>query len=147
MKFKHIIIPLTLFFGGTTGSAQNVYDLEKCIATGMENNYSIILSRNREEVNANNFTRGNAGFLPSLDFSSRYGGTINTTEQRLTDGTENVTKGIHNTSATAGVGLDWTIFRGFSVQTTYKKLGEIQAIGELNTQLTIENLIGRIAFE
>ena len=147
MKFRTIIIAFAIFFGGTIGSAQNVYDLEKCIATGMENNYSIILSRNREEINENNFTRGNAGFLPSLDFSSRYGGTVTSTEQRLTDGTENTTKGIHNTSATAGVGLDWTIFRGFSVQTTYKKLGEIQAIGELNTQLTIENLIGRIAYE
>ncbi len=147
MKFRTIIIAFVTIFGGTIGSAQNVYDLEKCITAGLENNYSIILSRNREKVNENNYSRGNAGFLPSLDFSGRYGGTITTTEQRLADGTENLTKGIHNTSANAGVALDWTIFRGFSVQTTYKQLGEIQAIGELNTQLAIENLISRIAYE
>jgi len=147
MKSKLFIIAVTCFLAGKPGSAQNIYDLDKCIATGMENNYSIILSRNKEAVNENNYTLGSAGYLPSLDFTSRYGGTITTTEQRLADGSENLSQGIHNKTATAGVALGWTIFNGFSVQTTYKKLGETQAIGELNTQMAIENLIGRIAFE
>jgi outer membrane protein TolC len=34
-----------------------------------------------------------------------------------------------------------TIFNGFSAITTYKKLGELNQVGQLNTQLTIENLI------
>ncbi len=45
---------------------------------------------------------------------------------------------------TAGVTMDLTIFNGFNVQTTYKKLNELKQIGELNTQLAIENLVADI---
>ncbi len=37
-----------------------------------------------------------------------------------------------------------TIFNGFNVLTTYKKLGELKQIGELNTQMGIENLVADI---
>ena len=43
--------------------------------------------------------------------------------------------------------MGWSIFRGFSVQNTYKKLGELRDIGELSTQLAIENLVARIIAE
>ena len=147
MKSKLLLIISALFFTVGPGSAQIIYDVESAIATGLENNYSIIVARNREAIADNNFTRGNAGFMPSLDFTSRYSGTINTTEQRLAAGGENVSAGIHNSTATAGVSLGWSIFRGFSVQTTYKKLGELRNLGELNTQLAVENLIARIVAE
>ncbi len=48
---------------------------------------------------------------------------------------------INAASANAGVTLGWTIFNGFNVQTTYKKLNELKQLGELNTQLAVENLI------
>ena len=40
--------------------------------------------------------------------------------------------------------MGWTIFNGFNVSTTYKKLDELKQIGALNTQLTVENLIADI---
>ena len=89
-------------------------------------------------------TPGNAGYLPSLDLSGRYGGTLNNTTQNLRDGTTNSTSGVHNTTATAGVSLGWTIFDGFSVSTTYKKLNELKQLGSLSTQLEVENLISQI---
>lgn len=128
-------------------SGQVIYDLNSCIEAGLENNYSILIARNRETITENNYTRGNAGFMPTIDFSSRFSGTINTTEQRLSSGDVNISRGIHNTAATGGVSLGWSIFRGFSVQTTYKKLGELRDIGELSTQLAIENLVARIIAE
>lgn len=128
-------------------SGQTIYDLSSCIQTGLENNYSIIVARNREVITENNFTRGNAGFMPTIDFSSRYSGTVNTTEQRLASGDVNTSRGIHNTAATGSFSMGWSIFRGFSVQNTYKKLGELRDIGELSTQLAIENLVARIIAE
>lgn len=126
---------------------QIIYDLTSCIETGLENNYSIIVARNREAITENNFTRGNAGYMPTIDFSSRFSGTVNTTEQRLASGDVNISRGIHNTTATGAVSLGWSIFRGFSVQTNYKKLGELRDIGELSTQLAVENLVARIIAE
>jgi len=49
-----------------------------------------------------------------------------------------------NTTSSAGVNLGMTIFEGFSIQTTYKKLNELKQVGELNTQFAIENLIADI---
>ena len=147
MKSRTILSIITIFINITFVSSQQIYDLEKCILTGLENNYSIIVASNRQTISDNNFSTGNAGFLPSLDFSSRYSGTVNTTDQRLADGGDNISRGIHNRTTTAGVSLSWTIFQGFNVMTTYKKLNELQQIGELNTQVVVENLIADIVSE
>lgn len=121
--------------------SQNILELKECISIGLERNFSILVARNNETIASNNFTTGNAGYLPSLDLSGRYGGTVNNNTQNLTDGTQNTSTGVHNTTANAGASLGWTIFDGFSVRTTYKKLNELKQLGELNTQLAVENLI------
>ncbi|MFO7620481.1 MAG: TolC family protein [Bacteroidales bacterium] len=124
--------------------AQVVYSLSDCIALGLENNYSLLVARNNETIAKNNFTLGNAGFLPSLSLSSRYGGTLNNTTQNFTDGSQSLSSGVHNTTTNAAVTMGLTIFNGFNVQTTYKKLNELRQIGELNTQMSIEILLTAI---
>jgi outer membrane protein, adhesin transport system len=127
--------------------AQELFDLSRCISTSLERNYSIQVIRNREEIAANNLTRGNAGMLPIVTTTNRFGGTVNNTTQNLREGGSNISQGIHNTSGSAGVNLGMTIFRGFQVQTTYQKLNELKQMGELNTQMSVENLVARIASE
>lgn len=124
--------------------AQSVIGLNDCIAMGLERNFAIRVARNYEAISANNYSKGNAGYLPTVDFNSRYGGTINNSIQNLNDGSRNTTSGTHNTTAYAGIGLDLTIFDGFNVQTTYKKLEELKQIGALNTQMEVEHLIADI---
>ncbi len=148
MKIKLLLIIIPIFTGISVSlMAQEPYDLNKCIITGIEKNYSIIIAGNKKSVADNNATLGNAGLLPSVDISGRYGGTINSTYQNLADGGENNSMGIHNSSATTGMSVGWTIFNGYSARTTLKKLNELKAIGELNTQMAIENLISNIAAE
>ena len=50
MMTRLIIIISTLFFTAGPGSAQIIYDVERAIATGLENNYSIIVAKNRETI-------------------------------------------------------------------------------------------------
>jgi outer membrane protein TolC len=112
---------------------------------GLERNFSILVARNDETIAANNFTRGNAGYLPTVDLSGRYGGTLNNTNSvSRDDGSRTSTPGIHNTTATGGATLGWTIFNGFSVKSSYQRLNELQQLGTLNTQLQIENLVSQI---
>ena len=120
---------------------QVVYGLKDCIGIGLERNFSILVARNNETVSNNNYTPGNAGYLPTLDLSSRYSGTLNNTTQNLAAGGQTVSNGVHNTTANAGITLGWTIFNGFNVQTTYKKLDELKQLGSLNSQLSAEYLI------
>ena len=141
---KVVFILLFILLVPTMAKSQHVFDLSQCIVTGLERNYSIKIARNRQMQSDNNFTIGNAGYLPTISASSRYGGTLNNTKQSLRDGGENSTKGIYNTSGSASVNLDLTIFRGFNVQTTYEKLNQLQQMGELNTQMNMENLVSSI---
>jgi len=141
MRKKLLSFSILLILSIIRTNGQPVYSLKDCIGTGLANNYSILISRNSETIAGNNFTLGNAGYLPSLDVTSRYSGTLNNTTQNLTDGSQNITNGVHNTVTNAGLALGWTIFSGFSIQTTYKKLNELKHLGSLKTQLEIETLI------
>ncbi len=143
MKIKLSLSLIFLIFAGSI-NAQNIHDLNDCIRTGLERNYSLLITRNAETVANNNFTPGNAGFLPTVSLSSRHSGTYNDINQKLTDGTTDRSSNIFNTTSSAGVNVGMTIFEGFNVLTTYKKLGELKNIGELNTQLQIENLVADI---
>lgn len=144
MKIRSLYLSILIFSVFLPGKAQVVYGLKDCISIGLERNFSILVARNSETIAKNNYTIGNAGYLPSLDLSSRYSGTMNNTTQNLTDGSQIVNNGVYNTTANAGAMLGWTIFNGFNVQTTYKKLNELKQLGALNTQLSVENLIADI---
>lgn len=144
MKIRIIYLSLILLLFFKITDAQLVYNLNDCIGTGLERNFSIRIARNSETISDNNFTRGNAGSLPSLDLSSRYGGTVTNTTQNLRAGGQSASDGVFNSSANASVTLGWTIFNGFNVATTYKKLNELKQVGELNTQFTVENYVANV---
>jgi adhesin transport system outer membrane protein len=147
MRSSRIILFVIAIFSLIPLHSQELYDLNRCITTGLEKNFSILIARNLQEISSNNYTVGNAGFLPSLDLSSRYGGTLNNTTQTLAAGGENVIKGEHNTSGNAAATLGWSIFQGFSAHTNYKKLNELKIVGELNTQMAVEDYIAGIVSE
>ena len=137
---------MVIFVPGTL-NAQEVFDLKGCILTGLERNYSIKIARNQEQQGDNNYTLGNAGYLPYISTSNRYGGALNNTNQALRDGGENNSRGIYNTSGSANVNLDLILFRGFNVKTTYEKLNQLKQMGELSTQMSMENLVAKIIDE
>jgi outer membrane protein len=144
MKIRFLFLNILALLSLSPVQGQNIYGLKDCISIGLERNFSILIARNSETISKNNFTIGNAGFLPSVDLSGRHSGTLNNTTQNLTDGTQTTSNGIFNTTTNGSVALGMTIFNGFSAVTTYKKLGELNQVGQLNTQLTIENLIADI---
>ncbi len=136
-----------MVFGFSELVAQQSHTLQDVIATALENNYSIQIARNRQTISDNNLTLGNAGFLPSLDFRSQYSGTRNTTDRTDFDGNQSTIRNVHNTVASSNVTLGWTIFDGFRAQISYDKLTALQEMGELNTQIAIENMIAGITAE
>lgn len=143
-KFFWAVLAVSLF---GNSYAQEVYDLEKCVITGLEQNFSVKVARNREKIADQNYTRGNAGFLPTVTTTNRLGGNITTTTQNMNDGSQNKSKGVYNTTGSAGINLNMTLFNGFNVQTTYQKLSELKQMGELNSQMSMENLVSEIVAE
>ncbi len=147
MKKLLTYIACTLFCGSIVAQ-NNVYTLQECLKEGLQNNYSLKIEKNNQRISDNNATLGNAGFLPTASVSGRYSGNSQDTETKLRDTKEIVEEnGIFNQTIDAGVDLNFTIFEGFNVTTTYKKLKELQGQGELNTRIAIENLVADITAE
>jgi len=146
-RIKNFLVAFVLFSASLPSFSQETFDLSRCITTGLERNFSIRIARNLQEIAANNHTIGNAGMLPFVDATGRYGGTIDNTRQTYAAGGDTTINGIHNKSASAGIGLDWTIFQGLNALTTYKKLNELRVVGELNTQSAVEDFVADIATE
>jgi outer membrane protein TolC len=145
--FKNILTAVLFFFILGNSRAQEIYDLTRCVSTALEQNFSVKVVRNQEEIAGNNTTRGNAGFLPTVTTTNRFGGNLTTTTQNMNDGSQRVSRGVHNTTASAALNLNMTLFSGFNVQTTWQKLNELKQMGELNTQMEMENLVAQIVAE
>ena len=146
MKKLIFLFTLLCFFAPTVHT-QEVYDLKRCVETALANNYDIRITRNEQRIASNNATVGNAGFLPSFDLNAGYSGSLNTTNQNLTNGTTAKNANILNQGANVGLNMQWTVFNGFSMQTNYKRLKEFEAMGEINTRLSIESLIADLTAE
>ncbi|WP_372947752.1 TolC family protein [Mariniphaga sp.] len=146
-KLKILIPVILLLISPGIIYSQEVYDLSRCVVTGLEQNFSVKVARNQEEIAGNNYTRGNAGFLPSVTTTNRFGGNLTSTTQNMNDGTQKVSTGVYNTTGTAALNLDMPLFRGFNIQTSYQKLNELKQMGELNTQMSMENLVAQIVAE
>lgn len=146
MKKYILIIALAVAVPGVS-DCQVIFDLKRCIEAGLQKNYDIRIMRNNQEISDNNLTVGNAGYLPSVDLTTGYSGSVNNTTQNLTNGEKNKNSDIHNQLLNAGVNLNWTVFDGFNIQTNHQRLKELQRMGELNTRLTIENFVSGLTSE
>ena len=128
--------------------AQYPYTLKKCLEEGLANNYSIRITRNEEQITHNNATPANAGYLPTVDLSAGYSGTLDNTDSKTrSTGTTTSERSIYDQTLKAGLDVNWTLFDGFNISTTYKKLKELERQGETNTRITLEDFIAGLTAE
>ena len=145
MKYRLLVF---LIFVAASVSAQDAYNLKRCLDAGLERNFDIRLIRNEQQISDNNFTPGNAGYLPTVDLSAGSSGAVSDTKQKLIPSGESLeSKGVNSTTTNAGINLNWTVFDGFKIQATYSRLKELQQMGELNTRLTIEDFVAQLSSE
>ena len=143
---KYIITLITCCAAGNL-LAQH-YTLKSCLETGLEKNYSIRLVRNQEQISKNNATIGNAGYLPTLDLSAKYSGTVDNTETKTrATGETTTTDGVFDQTMNAGLNLNWTLFDGFKIQANYSRLKELERQGETLTRIAIEDFIANMTAE
>lgn len=91
-----------------TGQAQKqVYTLKSCLEEGLQNNYSLRITHNEEQVSKNNATLGNAGYLPTLDFSAGYKGTVDNTRTKVRESGETIKEnGVFDQTIDVGLNLN-----------------------------------------
>ena len=148
MKRNILLIIVALCVANSYAQQTATNTLKACLEKGRDNNYSLKIVRNDEQVTHNNATLANAGYLPTLDLSAGYSGNIDNTESTLrATGETTEENGVFNQTLDARVSLNWTIFDGFNIQANYQRLKELERQGETNTRIAVEDLIANLAAE
>lgn len=117
--------------------------IEDAIRVGLERNFGIQIARNEAEIARLNRNYGAAGFTPDLDLSASIGGgeediTITENGNRISSGSTT------NEALNVDAALNWTIFDGLKMFTTYKKLQEFEQLGATATRIEVENTVASI---
>ena len=146
---KRIILIVCLLGGWILPAvAQYYYTLQQCLEEGLANNYLLRITRNEEQISKNNATLANAGYLPTVDLSAGYTGTVDNTDSKLREsGVTETSRGVFDQTLNAGIDLNWTVFDGFNISTTYKQLQELERQGATNTAVSLSKERLRIVEE
>lgn len=139
MNIRLYIYPILLLWllGHSTVFAQQKLNLQEAIAIALQNNYDIKLIRNEAEIAKNNNNIGNAGILPIATATFNTGGSRQNTIQTQASGTERRINGARNSNMGYGVGLDWTVFDGFTMFANYERLKALEKQSEKTVTLQI----------
>jgi outer membrane protein TolC len=141
-KFKYIVvflIGLPLF-----GVGQTILTLEEAIAITLENNFDLRIAKNEVKINEENVSMGNAGMLPRVNGIVTNNNTILNTKQTQANGNEIEIDGAKNLNLNYGVGLEWTLFDGFSMFARHNQLKEIQKLGETELKLNVLTKVSEV---
>lgn len=131
MKLKQIIFFIALWLLTGNLYAQEKLSLQDAISIALKNNYDIKLVNNDVAIAKNNVNLGNAGILPVAVGTFNTGGSRTNTTQTQSTGTQRIVDGARSTNMAYGVGLDWTVFDGFSMFADYKRLKELEQQGKI----------------
>ncbi len=118
--------------------------LSQAIELGLKNNYSILLEKNQAQIDINNNTIGNAGFLPSLSLGITQNNTLANTHQEQSSGTVKDVSNAKSSSLSAGVALNWTVFDGMNMFVSKKMLSVLEDLGQNGTRIVIEGTVSDI---
>lgn len=135
---KRVGFILLMVHFSLVASAQQRITLEQCIGQALDANYSIKITRNQEQMSANNVNY--APFLPTLGVNGKQNQNINGSKT-ITNGEERQTDNAVSDVLSTGIALNWRLFDGLGMFTTHDKYREMMSIGELNTQMALENLV------
>jgi outer membrane protein TolC len=118
--------------------------LKDAVEIALKNNYNIKLSQNNSTIASNNVTLGNAGILPVVTGDFNDNNSRQTTKQTRNDGTVNNIRNAKNSNNNYGVNLNWTIFDGFAMFANYDQLKQVDKLGVLQLQDTVQRTVASV---
>jgi outer membrane protein len=125
------------------GDAQRVLTLEEAIATALQNNYDIRLSKNDAEVAALDYQYRNAVFLPKVDANAGTTWTANNSRQEYADGATR-SGNVNTNNLNASLTLDWTLFDGMKMFVTRDKAEQYIQLGDKVVRNQVTNTVAQV---
>ncbi len=141
---KNSLRVLVLLLLSTACYAQEKLSLQQAIELTLQNNYDIQLRSNQVSIAKNNVSLANAGIMPLITGNFTNNHSVQNSEQTLANGTQQQQDNAKNANTNYGINLNWRIFDGFAMFANYTRLQKLQASGELNFRLTVENTLSDV---
>ncbi|MFZ9386833.1 MAG: TolC family protein [Chitinophagaceae bacterium] len=140
---RRYVLPL-LLLAAIPGRAQKVLSLEEAIASALQNNYDILLSRNDSAVAALDYSFRNSVFYPRVNGAA--GGTWNNNDQRqtLADGSKREQNNLKSNNYNISLNVNWTLFDGLKMFVTRDKVTELIRLGELGIKEQVINTVASV---
>jgi outer membrane protein TolC len=144
---KQFRLAFFVFLCPLAAEAQQLLTLEEAIQQGITKQYAIQISRQREQIAANENTLGNAGFLPTITGALAKNYSISGLDQSFFGGLRPplVQSGVRSNSGNAGMAMAWTLYDGKGMFFLRDRFKELQNLGAKQTESNIENLIALIS--
>jgi outer membrane protein len=140
---KKFFLFFFLLLAGRITNAQQFLTLEEAIATALQNNYDIQLSRNDSMVAALDYSYRNAIFFPRLNGAVGNTWNRNKQNQEFSTGTKREGK-VKTDNLSASVNLNWTLFDGLKMFATRDKAEELIKLGELGIKNQVINTVSTV---
>jgi len=125
---------------GLSGYAQEDLSLSQAIQIGLARNYDIQIQDKRVDIAGNNNQWGEAGRYPKIDLGLNQNNSVTNIDNPASF----VGGDIVNNTINPTVNLGWTLFSGYKITTTKKRLEKLQEESHGNASIVIANTIQSI---
>ncbi|MDB5251913.1 MAG: hypothetical protein JWP27_1082 [Flaviaesturariibacter sp.] len=139
---RRILSILILLAAGVANAQTRPLTLNEAIAASLRNNYDIQLSRNDSLLASLNNSYANYAFYPRLSASA---GIVQNRTQQRQEFKDTVRRGnVRTTNTTASLNLNWTLFDGFRMFITRRRLNELVQLGELQIKAQVVTTVASV---
>ena len=149
MKYKRTLLRILYFFilvvsVNSVHGQKKVLSLNEAIATSLQNNFDIALTRNDSLLAALDLAYANYSLLPRLNAGGGITWNNNNQKQVLADNSKRERNGIRSSNLQASLNLDWTLFDGFRMFIARDRLSQLVNLGELQIKAQVINTVADV---
>ena len=131
----------------TLPQAGELLTLQQAVGQSVEKNYQVRINRSQEEIARNNYSKGNAGYLPTITGNLNSNGNLQNLRQTYIGGKRPPSRGYwgFNRTSNVGVNLNYTVFNGYARRSLYAQLQQFLQISTVNTRANVEATMAQVA--
>lgn len=149
---KILLLIFLLFWIAKPIAAQQQMSLQDAFEMALQNNHSIEIERIERRQAANNFFRGNAGLLPTLDIVGSAEFSLDDANLEIADFSASPptidrisVDQSESRTYNAALKLNYTLFDGFRGRYLYRQLESQDRAAQISQQIAIENTLLDVA--
>ncbi len=124
--------------------AQELISLKRAVEIGLQNNYSIQIANNSQEISSKNKEAAISTLLPKIDATASLNKSTVDTRQVFVTGVIQERADAKSSQQNAGLQLSWVLFDGLKMFASYERVKELEQMGEVNARAMIQGVLADI---